>query len=540
MREASEATEAKLRSMLSESLGELAGLRARMKAVQARDKVDGSPQDAAQEAISQAEAALAAAAMLLKVAQRPSKQNLHLTVPRVLRTARKAKEAVERASGALRARAVQRDREQAEADLSNAKRTAMEAIRQLDDDVLPAAASLQGSHPAVADEGGVPSSVAKAKQEAGRIRDLLDGIDSSAEGSQARMTALRQLLETLPNLPAAVGSAARTVAAATQEAQRRDEEAREARRRKEVRDQAVADSKELGLLRERLQKAQHAAGKLSHDDVGTARGPLDEAGRAVVAAETIRSMLGNVGAASGAGEDGDSDSEENEVNEDFARQLGSGVSDARRKVAEAEEMSAVALRRALDARIEDAKKQVDDMEQELDEAEAEATMQGRAWDQDPGGASLAAARQELQRAKEAVKRMEKQRDAIDGVDEETGEMGEPLPASERADLAVRALAEAKAATDQIQRHKASLSQNKEAASLGREVQVADDELHAAEEDIAGLKKLLEAAGAPIPRELQQLEEQAQDARRERKDLGGSSLSSSDPATAAGLRRFAGR
>jgi len=55
----------------------------------------------------------------------------------------------------------------------------MEAMRQLDDDVLPAAATLQGSHPAVADEGGVPSSVAKAKQEADRVRDLLDGIESA-------------------------------------------------------------------------------------------------------------------------------------------------------------------------------------------------------------------------------------------------------------------------------------------------------------------------------------------------------------------------
>jgi len=38
--------------MLSESLGHLAGLRSRMKAIQARDLVDGSPQDAAQEQIS--------------------------------------------------------------------------------------------------------------------------------------------------------------------------------------------------------------------------------------------------------------------------------------------------------------------------------------------------------------------------------------------------------------------------------------------------------------------------------------------------------
>ena len=115
------------------------------------------------------------------------------------------------------------------------------------------------------------------------------------------------------------------------------------------------------------------------------------------------------------------------------------MSDARRKVAEAEEMTAVALRRSLDNRIQEASDKVADMQGDLDEAEVEATMNGGNWEQDPGGASLAAARTELQRAMEAVARMEKQRDAIDGIDDATGKQGEPLPAAERASLAALAL-----------------------------------------------------------------------------------------------------
>jgi len=51
-----------------------------------------------------------------------------------------------------------------------------------------------------------------------------------------------------------------------------------------------------------------------------------------------------------------------------------------------------------------------------------------------------------------------------------------------------------------------MDHNRGAASLGREVQAADDELQTAEDDIAQLKRVLEAAGAGIPPELQQLEE----------------------------------
>lgn len=110
------------------------------------------------------------------------------------------------------------------------------------------------------------------------------------------------------------------MAAATGEAQRRDEAARETRRKKEVRDQAITDTQELSALRDRLQKAQQAASKLSGADMESTRPPLDDAGRAVVAVETIRSMIGRVGGVDGSENEGDNDNDDaSGVNEDFAR-----------------------------------------------------------------------------------------------------------------------------------------------------------------------------------------------------------------------------